>query len=120
MYYSILADLIVTLHFLFVLFVITGAILAFKWSWIIWIHIPVVLWAIYIEFTGQICPLTPLENELRIKSGEYNYTGSFIDHYLTPVLYPEGLTRDIQLILGLVVLALNIVIYWRLFTTNRR
>ena len=120
MFYSILADLVVVLHFLFVLFAVAGAILVFKWRQVIYLHVPVALWAVYIEFSGRICPLTPLENELRIKSGESGYPGSFVEHYLVPVLYPAGLTRDIQLLLGLLVLLLNVGIYWQLFRTNHR
>ena len=110
--YSLLADLVIILHFLFVIFAVIGALLAFKWRKIIWIHIPVVIWAAYIEFSNQICPLTPLEKSLRMKGGESSYTGGFIEHYIIPVLYPPGLTSEIQLLLGCLVLIINIVIYW--------
>ncbi len=120
MLYSIFADLVVILHFFFVIFVVTGALLVLKWRWVIRIHVPVVVWAVYIEFTGRICPLTPLENELRLKSGESGYNGNFIEHYLVPILYPDGLTREIQLVLGLLVLLVNVVIYWQVFMTTHR
>lgn len=111
----ILADALVLLHLSFVIFAVTGALLAFKWRWIIWLHLPAAIWAAAIEFSGKICPLTPLENSLRVKSGEAGYTGGFVEHYLLPVLYPAGFTREIQLLLGISVLLVNMIIYWYLF-----
>jgi len=119
MAHSLLADLVVLLHFSFVIFAVLGALLAFKWRWIIAIHIPAVIWAAYIEFSGRICPLTPLENELRRNAGEESYSSGFVEHYIYPVLYPDGLTREIQLILGVTVLLINIIIYWRLLRQHR-
>ncbi len=113
--YSLLADSIVLLHFCFVIFVVLGALLALRWRWIITLHIPAAIWGTYIEFSGRICPLTPLENQLRRKAGTENYSSGFIEHYIYPVLYPAGLTREIQLTLGIMVIAINIIIYWYLF-----
>jgi len=109
--YRLLADLIVLVHGAFVLFVVFGGFLALwhtRWAWA---HIPAALWGAYVEFAGKICPLTPLENYLRRLAGERGYDGGFIEHYLIPLMYPPGLTSDIQLVLGLVLLAINLVAY---------
>jgi hypothetical protein len=112
------ADVIVALHFLFVAFVVLGGLLALRWPRVIWLHVPAVIWGALIEFTGWICPLTPLENRLRRASGESGYQGDFIAHYILPVLYPNGLTRTDQLMLGGLALAINVVIYT--FVARRR
>lgn len=98
-------------HFAFVLFVVLGGLLAWRWRWVIWVHLPCVLWGALIEFTGCICPLTPLENRLRQASGVTGYQSGFIEHYLMPILYPAGLTRGIQIVLGIAVIVFNLVIY---------
>ena len=120
MVYRILADMVVLVHFGFVLFAVLGGALAFWRRKIVWIHIPVVVWAVLIEWAGWICPLTPLENILRLKGGEAGYSGGFVEHYIMPLLYPENLTRTVQIVLGFCVLLLNAVIYWRLVATRRR
>lgn len=112
MIYIILADCIVVLHFLFIIFVITGGLSALKWRKIIWLHLPAAVWGALIEFTGWICPLTIMENDFRIKGNSLGYTGGFIQHYLIPVIYPTGLTHEIQIILGSVVVSLNLLVYW--------
>ena len=114
------ADLIVALHFAFVAFVVLGGLLALRWPRVIWLHIPAVIWGAVIEFTGWICPLTPLENRLRRASGETGYQGDFIAHYILPVLYPNGLTRTDQLVLGGLALALNVVVYTFVAVRRRR
>ena len=119
MVYRILADLVVTIHFAFVIFAVLGGLLAFRRLWVVWTHVPAVLWAVWIEFTGGICPLTPLENRLRMQGGQAGYTDSFIGHYLLPVLYPADLTRSVQIVLGAFALVVNLGIYWRL-VVNRR
>jgi len=111
MIYRILADIVVIFHLSFVIFSVIGGVLALKWRKIIWIHIPVVIWAVVIEFAGFICPLTPLENNLRFRGGESGYESDFIEHYIFPVLYPEGLTHTMQVIIGIFVLTVNIVVY---------
>ena len=108
---GILADLIVILHFCFVLFVMFGGLLVLKWRWMMWIHIPAALWGALIEFAGWICPLTPLENQLRHAAGGQEYQSGFIEHYVMPILYPVGLTREVQIILGFLVILLNAIIY---------
>ena len=115
MLYGILADLVVIGHFTFVLFAVLGGLLVLRWKQCLWIHVPVVLWAALIEFTGWICPLTPLENWLRARGGAVGYPSSFIEHYILPVLYPTQLTRQLQITLGLLVLGINLGIYgWML------
>ncbi len=109
--YAFLADALVVLHLLFVAFVMTGGFLLRRWPKLIWLHLPAVLWGVYIEFSGGICPLTPLENQLRTWAGETGYSGGFVEHYLLPVLYPENLTAPIQWLLGGCVVVVNLVVY---------
>ncbi|PIS37063.1 MAG: DUF2784 domain-containing protein [Nitrospirae bacterium CG08_land_8_20_14_0_20_52_24] len=111
--YRLLADLLVIGHVAFILFAVFGAALAFSRPKIIWLHVPAVIWAALIEFAGWVCPLTPLENRLRMMGGEAGYSGGFVEHYILPVLYPGMLTRKIQVLLGILVLAFNLFIYIR-------
>ena len=115
-----MANLIVAIHFAFVLFVVLGGLLALRWPRIAWVHVPAVVWGALVEFTGWICPLTPLENRLRAAAGETTYRGDFIAHYILPVLYPNGLTRQDQLMLGALALAINVAIYTVVFVRHRR
>ena len=113
--YGLLADLVVTLHLAFVLFTALGGLLAFRWRWVPWLHVPAAAWGGFVEVTGRICPLTPLENWLR-NAGGSTYEGDFIDHYLVPIIYPPTLTRGIQLALGGLLVVVNAAIYtivWR-------
>ena len=111
MFYHILANLVVVIHLVFVIFAVLGAVLIIWRRWIVWLHIPAFLWSVWIEFTGGICPLTPLENWFRIKAGQGGYKGDFVATYLLPVLYPAGLTRNVQLILAMMVVVLNVALY---------
>ena len=111
MWYRIGADFVLITHFAFVLFVVLGGFLALRWPRLAWVHLPVALYGAIIEFLGFICPLTPLENSLRQRGGEAGYSGGFIDHYITATIYPSGLTRGIQLVLGVGVLVLNALVY---------
>ena len=116
MLYRALADVVLTAHLGFVLFVALGGLLALRWPRVAWAHVPVALYGAAIEFVGFVCPLTPLENALRRRGGEAGYAGGFIDHYVTAALYPDGLTRPAQLALGAGVLLLNAAVYavwWR-------
>jgi hypothetical protein len=110
--YRLLADAVVLLHFGFVLFVVLGGLLALRWPLVRWVHLPAALWGAWIELSGGICPLTPLENALRLRAGEAAYTGDFVGRYLLPVLYPHALTRRIQLILAVLVVGVNAAVYW--------
>jgi hypothetical protein len=107
----LLADAVLLAHASFVAFVMLGGLLVLRWPRLAWIHLPVVAWGAVIEFTGGICPLTPLENHWRRLAGEQGYTGGFVEHYVVALLYPEGLTRDLQLALGLIVVAVNSAVY---------
>lgn len=109
--YRFLADLVLGLHFLFVLFVVLGGLLLVRWPRLVWIHLPAAVWGAVIELGGWVCPLTPLENMLRARAGEAGYEGGFIEHYILPVLYPGNLTRGIQLALAAVVIVVNLGIY---------
>ena len=119
--YRLLADLVVVFHLAFVVFALFGGLLALKWKRIVWLHAPAVLWAAAIEFGGWICPLTPLEIWLREQGGAIGYRSGFIDHYILPLLYPASLTREMQVVLGVAVLAVNIASYawlWRRWRKN--
>ena len=109
--YGIFADIVLLVHLAFVIFAVLGAILILWRRWIVCLHIPAFLWAIWIEVSGGICPLTPLENWLRIKGGRGAYEGDFVAAYLMPILYPAGLTHKIQIILAMMVIGINVAIY---------
>ncbi len=111
MFYQIIADIVLVLHLLFIVFVLGGGFLIFFRRWVIWLHLPAAVWGALIEFFGWYCPLTPLENQLRRLAGQSGYDGSFVEHYLLPVIYPEGLTREIQIVLGSIVIAVNLAVY---------
>jgi len=108
---NLAADLVVLIHFAFILFVVAGGLLVLRWPRLAWLHLPVVAWGAGIELIGWVCPLTPLENALRRAAGEAGYAEGFIEHYVLPVIYPAALTREIQLALGLFVLIANLAIY---------
>ena len=119
MVYRILADLVVLSHLAFILFVLLGGLLVLRWQWLIWAHIPAASWGLLVELSGRICPLTPLENWLRNMSGSAGYTGGFIERYLIPVIYPVELTREIQLILGCVLVFVNLAVYFVVWRRHR-
>jgi hypothetical protein len=118
--YRLLADLVLLVHLAFVAFVLLGGLLVLRWPRIAWLHLPAVAWGAWIEFTGSICPLTPLEIDLRERGGQAAYSGGFIDHYVTALIYPEGLDRRQQVVLGVIVLTLNAGIYAWLLWRRRR
>ena len=111
MVYRFFADVVVLVHFGFVLFVIVGVVLVHRWKTVAWFHLPAVAWGTLIEFMGWICPLTPLEIWLRVMAGQSGYETGFIAHYLLPILYPAALTQSTQRWLGVLVLSLNVAIY---------
>ena len=111
MIYRALADLVLVVHLAFVLFVVLGGVLVLKWTRVAWLHVPAAVWGVLIEYSGWICPLTPLENSLRERGGGAGYSGGFIEHYIQPVLYPAGLTRGTQIVLGSLALLVNLTAY---------
>jgi len=117
--YQILADSVVLVHLVFVAFAVFGGLLVLRWKRVVWVHVPAALWAALVEFAGWYCPLTPLENWLRAKAGEAAYRAGFIEHYILPVLYPAELSAGVQMILGGAVVAINILVYWRVYRARR-
>jgi Protein of Unknown function (DUF2784) len=118
-----LADAVLVLHLGFILFVMLGGLLVLRWPRIAWLHVPAVLWGIYVELSGRLCPLTPLENSLREAAGQAGYSGGFIEHYVTAVIYPDGLSRTIQMGLAAIVILVNGSVYGllvRRLLTQRR
>jgi Protein of Unknown function (DUF2784) len=115
-----LADLIVVIHFLFVLFVIFGGLLVLRWPKVAYVHLPVAIYGALVELVGWICPLTPLEKRLRQSAGLEGYEGGFVEHYILPVLYPSGLSRGVQLVLAALVIGINLIIYGIVMRQRRR
>jgi Protein of Unknown function (DUF2784) len=111
MLYRLSAEFVLLVHLAFILFALLGAAMAARWRWIIVVHLPAATWGFFVEFTGRVCPLTYLENYLRIKAGLSGYTESFVQHYLLAIIYPAGLTRELQFALSFVVLTINIALY---------
>jgi hypothetical protein len=117
---ALLADAVLVVHLMFVLFVGLGGCAVLRWPRLALVHLPAAAWGAYVEFSGRICPLTPLEVSLRRQAGEAGYQGGFIEHYVTSWIYPAGLSREIQIAIGVAVLAVNVLIYARVFLTRRR
>jgi hypothetical protein len=118
--HEIAADLVVLLHFAFILFVVGGGFFALKWRRLAWLHVPAAMWGALIEFTGWVCPLTPLENLLRQASGKPGYPSGFTEHYILPLIYPADLTREFQFFLGLAVVILNALVYSLWFARRKK
>ena len=118
--YQFLADGVLVLHFIFIAFVLGGGLLVLRWPRLAWLHVPAVVWGATVEMQGWICPLTPLENHFRALAGAAPYAGDFIQRYCLPLIYPAGLTPQIQILLGILVLLLNGVIYALLIRRHRR
>ncbi|MDX1334768.1 MAG: DUF2784 domain-containing protein [Gammaproteobacteria bacterium] len=118
---SIAADLLVTLHLLFIIFVLLGGLLVARWHWIALLHIPAAIWGALIEYQGWICPLTPMEQQLRKAAGEAGYEGGFVEHYILPIIYPDFLSREIQIGMGTVVIIFNLLVYaWVIYRLKER
>jgi hypothetical protein len=116
MKWAILADAVLVLHALFIVWVMAGGLVVWRRPALAWLHLPAVAWGVWIEFSGALCPLTPLEVHWRHAAGQAGYSSGFIEHYLMAWIYPEGLTREVQMVLGAVVLLLNAAVYaavWR-------
>lgn len=116
--HRLLADALVVVHLAFVLFVVLGGLLALRWPRAAWVHLPAAAWGAWIEWAGWICPLTPLENRLRQRGGQSGYETTFVEQYIVPVLYPPGLSRETQWVLGALVVAVNVAVY--LWVLRRR
>ena len=117
--YRLLADATLVFHGLFIVFVVAGGLLVLRWPRVAWLHLPCAVWGFLIEVMGWICPLTPLENRFRRMAGQEGYGGGFIETYLLPLVYPGQLTREIQLLLGGLVLAVNVAVYLWVFRRRR-
>jgi Protein of Unknown function (DUF2784) len=120
MIYRLGADGVLIAHLAFVLFVVLGALLVLRWPRLMYLHIPAVVWGGIVEFIGMICPLTPLEVRLRQLSGDAGYKGGFIEHYIVALLYPSGLTRTVQIVLGFLAVVPNVAIYSLLLLRRKR
>lgn len=120
MIYRIAADIVLVAHFAFIVLVVAGGILVFRYAWFVWIHVPAACWGAFVEISGRICPLTTLENFLRVRAGQEGYVDSFIQHYILPVIYPAGLTRNIQLALAGLVIVVNVIIYTAILLRKKR
>jgi hypothetical protein len=111
MLYRVGADLVLFSHFLFAACaVFGGAFLYFDPAWA-WVHIPVVLWSSVVNLMSWTCPLTPIENALRTRAGQFGYAGGFVQHYIGPVVYPRGMPRQLELVAGVSILAGNALVY---------
>ena len=120
MFERVAADVVLVIHLAFVVFVVAGALLVIRFPKLAWLHVPAAVWGIFVELTGRICPLTTLENHLLRQAGLEGYSGSFLQQYIMPVLYPPGLTRDIQYLLAAIVAVINLVAYgWIVYRAIR-
>lgn len=120
MLYRFAADALVVFHLLFILFVLSGALLVLRWHWLALVHVPAAVWGASVELLHLYCPLTPFENSLRLAAGQQGYEGGFIEHYLIPLIYPAGLTQAMQLWMGALVLIVNLGVYSVLLLRRRR
>lgn len=118
---ALAADLVLLFHLAFILFAGFGGLMVLRWPHLAWLHLPAMLWGANIELAGDlVCPLTPLENALRHAAGQAGYSGGFVEHYILPLVYPPGLTRTIQIWIGLFVIALNLAAYSALIVRRQR
>jgi len=120
MLYRFLADATVLVHLLFVAFVVFGGLLALRWPRVAWAHLAAAAWGAWVELAGWICPLTPLENWLRARGGAATYSTDFVEQYLLPVLYPASLSRDVQWVLGVLVIVFNGIVYAVVMRSRRK
>jgi len=118
--YRFIADLTLLVHLAFIVFVVAGAVVVLRYPRLAWLHLPAATWGAYIEIAGRVCPLTYLENHLRLAAGQQGYADSFIEHYLVPLIYPAGLTHDLQLWLAAIVIVVNVLLYGYLLLRRRK
>lgn len=109
--YHLLADLVLVLHLVFVVFSGLGGLLVLRWPKILWLHVPALLWGVMVQWADLICPLTPLENDLRLRAGEVIFAGGFIERFVSGILYPEHLPLELRYVLGFMLLAVNVAVY---------
>ena len=114
MFYNIAANAIAIVHLAFIVFVIAGGFLVLRWPMLAWFHLPAAVWGALIEFANWYCPLTTWENQLLRRAGRAGYDTGFIEHYVFAVIYPTGLTRGMQIAIGVIVLIVNLAVYVRL------
>jgi len=121
--WSILADAVLVLHGAFIAWATLGALAVWRWPRLLWLHLPALAWGVWIEASAGICPLTPLEMALRHRAGQGTYQGSFIDHHLGALIYPQGLTAAAQWRIALALVAFNLLLYglivWRMRRARR-
>ena len=115
-----LADAVVLFHLVFISFAVGGGLLVLWWRRVVWLHLPAVAWAVLVEVMSWPCPLTPLENHFRVRGGQAGYPGGFVEHYIWPVIYPEGLTDRVQFMIGTFVFCVNAVAYGVVFARWKR
>ncbi len=121
MIHTLLADMVVIFHLVFIIFALLGGLLILWRRWAIWLHLPAAIWIGVVEFKGWICPLTPLENYFRRAGGAAGYEGGFVERYLIPIIYPEKLTRDFQMVLGAAAITVNLIVYgFALFKSGKK
>jgi len=113
------ADATLVLHLAFIAFVVLGALLALRWRWIALVQLPAAAWGVFVEVTGRLCPLTALENHLRVRAGQGGYTESFVERHLLPVIYPPGVTPTAQFALAAMVVLVNAAVYGLLIRRRR-
>ncbi len=120
MWYALAAESVLVVHLTFIVFVMIGGLLALRRRWLAAVHLPAAAWGAYVELSGRLCPLTVLENALRVRAGEAGYAGGFVEHYLLAIIYPAGLTRGIQFALAALVFVVNFLVYRWAFARGRR
>lgn len=120
MLWNFLAFFLVITHLVFVAFALVGGVAVLRWPRLAWIHLPAVAWGAWVQFAHRICPLTPLENWLRVRAGEAAYSSGFIEHYVAPVLYPSRMGSGLQVLLGGLLIAVNVCAYAVVWRRHRR
>ena len=118
--YELAADLILIVHFAFIIFVVFGALLFFVSTKIIYVHVPALIWGIYIELTHSVCPLTYLENWFLQKANLTTYSEGFIQNYLVPIVYPKNLTEDLQTYSAIALIVANMIMYGLIISKSKK
>ncbi len=118
--YHALANFVLVVHFVFIIFVVAGGFLALRWRWAPLLHLPAVVWGVSVELSGGVCPLTPVENALRRAAGVSEYAGGFLEQYLVPVIYPSNLSRSLQVVLAALAVLSNTLVYAFVFWRRRQ